>query len=1534
MPILDAFFKGLSAIGRVLVPKAKQMAAERAAAANPDAQKEFADKHLDEALQRLGVTHAEHAWWEEALRSIEGLIIKTDFIRLPHVQDWLSLADTQFRLKKATRESLFGGESSQDNIAQLTADYIAISQESRQHATSAITAVIAVLKASIQGGVRDSGVGALVQIGFSELHETNTNINEKLDILLKSQLNTTPEKTEEETLGEWKFELKRASTDLLKWPSTLHDGKRLSRPELEQLAEILQSNDASTTAVIGPPGAGKSALLAILGQTLQDNQDLPVLAIKADLLDRSISDEEGLQRHLGLPELPSEMLKKLSKTGPVILIIDQLDAIAAYVDIQTGRLSTLINLIRRVGNIKNIHTVLSSREFEFEHDVRLKAIDTQSLKLQNVPWEDAAEILKSHDINVAGWPKDAQEIVRNPQALNLYLLLHAQGRTEPFTTYQGMLDEIWEKRVLNDMSGKSHSGAAYKIANTMADEESLWLASSRFEDETESVKSLIAAGLICKSSEGSIGFSHQTIFEYALARHFAQDKGRLSSYALERQDSLFVRPKLWSALNYLRSREVTAYHSALQAIWSADNLRKHLRFLLIDFMGQQHSPTDQEEILMAQALNKENEQLAALRAISGSPGWLSRFAEGYISSAMVESEAAADATFEVFISGINHSADIVLRLIVNYWAVDQKNDGRILRILSSATHWTPIHLELAKLVILRTPAHLLYLDNILATLGASQPEVALDLLRFALDRQLGQARKEAANKVEDNENSPADEACKIARSVMNSPRRPLEELVKATHLDSILALAEKQPRAFVESIWPWFLDVFKEIKTYSPDTPLLGFCIPFSTPFPFPHEDEEPGSPPLLGAMVRSLVTIAQNDPTSFLHWMLEAQTNAYAPAQSLIALVLASAPSEYAEQALEFLIADTRRFYLGTLKNPKVITKSLVAACAPFWTVEQTQKFEAAVVSWKAPEELRTRPPVNRRIAFRSFRRVQIEILRSIPSRNRSKRTQAQVAEHERTFPNEKETNYFIGSLDAVMSADEMIRASNSNILKAFSTVPVSFPWDHPESRYQGGNIQLSNEFSDFAKSEPFRAKEILLQLPPESGEFAAAFSLRNFAASENPELAGELIHLLPEHGYRSDDFKSYASSAVDQLISRDIAISDAVVETFERWFESALIAPPAADLNETPLKENQSPLHGEDSLYDISKSIMWSDSISDTVPRGVYPIMSTLISAHLSRKEYSRAAKIFERYLAYSKDALTWEHLLYPLQELLHSSRTHSQLVLNVLDQIPDLIGTPASAALLMILLQDNQGEVKLHLEKWRTHPSQRVIGGFGELTLLAAMKRPDLDWPPQWLEEIYCEEPMISARAGAAITAVNVWKDMKYRPIATDVLTRVIPKGEPGVWSAIFDLFRIMHYLTPGRQTTKLLWVIADNIESAPPLDGTFIVPHLSAHLPLDAETIGKIALGLAKVWHQKLADRSSSIHASSGDLFNLATTLHRLGPTTRVQGLELFESLAEIDALTARGVFDELDNRFRTTHSPVRPRLKTRSQLRALSRKKGS
>jgi len=153
-------------------------------------------------------------------------------------------------------------------------------------------------------------------------------------------------------------------------------------------------------------------------------------------------------------------------------------------------------------------------------------------------------------------------------AFAIEVQLEEQARSEPLESYHAMLDRLWNERVLGAPNGVTRSRLASSIADLMAEEESLWLARARFEEAAADIEALIAAGILTPNASGlSIGFAHQTVFDYALARAFSRQKGRLSSYVLERQASIFLRPKVWAALTYLRSADMAAFDEEIGVIW-------------------------------------------------------------------------------------------------------------------------------------------------------------------------------------------------------------------------------------------------------------------------------------------------------------------------------------------------------------------------------------------------------------------------------------------------------------------------------------------------------------------------------------------------------------------------------------------------------------------------------------------------------------------------------------------------------------------------------------------------------------------------------------------------------------------------------------------------------------------------------------------------------------------------------------------------------------------------------------------------------
>ena len=131
--------------------------------------------------------------------------------------------------------------------------------------------------------------------------------------------------------------------------------------------------------------------------------------------------------------------------------------------------------------------------------------------------------------------------------------------------------------------GARTAEVAEYVANTMAQEKSSGSAVTGFGIEcNDGIRKLIAAGFIIRSDNDlSVAFRHQTMFDFLRARAFVRKNAHLSDYVInEKRQSLFVRPILWSSLHYLRGSDRAVYRREFQKLWSARNLRSHVRRLL------------------------------------------------------------------------------------------------------------------------------------------------------------------------------------------------------------------------------------------------------------------------------------------------------------------------------------------------------------------------------------------------------------------------------------------------------------------------------------------------------------------------------------------------------------------------------------------------------------------------------------------------------------------------------------------------------------------------------------------------------------------------------------------------------------------------------------------------------------------------------------------------------------------------------------------------------------------------------------------
>jgi nucleoside phosphorylase len=1313
--------------------------------------------------------------------------------------------------------------------------------------------------------------------------------------------------------------LLQASAPVLEWPRSLPDGTTIERPELFKLLNTDDHDSGHVKTLLGDPGSGKTALLAALAHELQ-SREIPFLAIKADFLDTATATEEDLKYDLGLPDLPSHMLERLSYRGPVFLLVDQLDALAGYVDLRTGRLSVLLNLVRALGNRRNVHVVLSARRFEYEHDARLKTIQAESVMLELPPWSTVLKILEANSIQAAGWPADAQQVMRSPQSLATYLRLPDASKAEPFANYQKMLERLWTDRILQRQNGSRLSRLAGRIAEDMAERETLWLASSRYDDETEELKILLAERILTQpaGSPGSIGFSHQTIFDHALARAFAQKEGRLSAYVGERTNSLFIRPKMWAALTYLREVEPASYALELLVIWQLPQLRLHLRHLLLEFLGQQSAPITPEVEIIQEALSSEDRRIA-LQSLIGSPGWFEYFKDTEIARAMA-SEAEANVAAALLSRACEFASSAVVALLEKHWLPHSAFDSYAWNVLLDVKPWTEASTAIATTIIERTDISPFTFDHLISTIGGDHQDFAMQLVAIRLRRLLAHALTEADERARSEDTQGKSSLARY----MQSPSEAIVRVVERSDgWDSLEALAKINPGNFVAHFWPWFEDALKAIQNYKEDKG-SELSYPLSYILDFRFEEEGTLDLPehsLLGSLRVAVESWAATDQSAFLSWLSSVEQEESAPVQRLLAHAMATQAERYASRAYEFLLANHKRFDLGSIEDLSGTSKRLIKAAAPFWSDEQIHNFARAVSSF-APTPDAGRDAPSRQGFHRYVDRIRYELLSALPNDRLPKDADTLIKQGERKFGDTKRGATFTGPrwVGPSMSANEINRADDEDILNAFDKLPDSTGWDNPKSWARGGNVQLSRSFAEFAKSNPARALSIIRRFPPEAGTRAAGYAIDAMAESAAPEPILTLIKELEERGFGGEEYRGDVARAVEKLLNRELEIDDDTLALLKKWLEIT----PVVETTTSKDDELESDDKPEKATERKDESILFGMGGLSILPHGNYPILEAIVRVYLQRQDHAGALTVLNEHLERPEQEKVWLALfrLFPLIRA-DDKAALSLFYKALFAKYPSLAANQEAAILLAQLHWTVPDLVHEILSDWKRNQSEFVQQAFGELATLIALMQPQLQWATEFLDGILAGDPSAPSRTGAAFAAVHAFAETDKKEQASKVVALLCLNSSESTWRAIVDLFRLVDEITHDLDWVRVLHAIADAIPHQPKFMSSFVTQRLQTLLPHEAALVGAIAKALVDKWKADLGDLRTSEAAIAPELVDIAITLHRLSPRTRETGLQIFEQLLSINAYTARETLDQVDSRFRPGAPTARRRLPRRT-----------
>ena len=420
----------------------------------------------------------------------------------------------------------------------------------------------------------------------------------------------------------------------------------LRRAEVDRVVQALTAPDGSrTVAVTGPPGGGKSTVVASVCERLTE-LGVVVGPLRLDVAAEAASAESlGVQEDIGFGGPPGRILGRAAAGELAVLIVDQLDAVSALSGQGEPVLDGVRETLEQARAIPSVRVVVACRSHDLKHDRRLRRLlSAEPVTRGNGGPEGFAEVhvgdlspeLVRQAVGLLGLPGEIPPplVTLLGNAFNLSLLADvvsdASARGEladldmrTFSTRMDLLAEYHrrvDRRLQPTLGLNQYTQAVFRIARQLADSGQLSLTQNAVADIAGTVDVLLHEGVLAASGR-RLRFFHEAYFDYVFALHHLH-AGRTSSDLLrdDPQDVL-RRGQVRAVLSLEREQDADTYAVDLRGVLDRRAVRSHLRAAVLAWLTGLRSIRDEElDAVLDTAVNREDRlRWEAVRTLSSEP---------------------------------------------------------------------------------------------------------------------------------------------------------------------------------------------------------------------------------------------------------------------------------------------------------------------------------------------------------------------------------------------------------------------------------------------------------------------------------------------------------------------------------------------------------------------------------------------------------------------------------------------------------------------------------------------------------------------------------------------------------------------------------------------------------------------------------------------------------------------------------------------------------------------------------------------------
>ncbi|MCA9190698.1 MAG: AAA family ATPase [Planctomycetales bacterium] len=1253
----------------------------------------------------------------------------------------------------------------------------------------------------------------------------------------------------------------------------------LDRSEILELRQKIANSTGEVFCILGVPGSGKTTVIKQLIEDCQ-SEGYYVLPIKADLIPVDCSFAAWLQQSFSGDRLSVDVIASVAKDRRVVIFLDQLDAIAALVDLSSSRLNDVIEFIGIASQIDNVSIVCSCRNFEFNHDTRFQVLNAVPIQLELPSWEAvSSELTKAGIINVDGMPSEMREVLRNPQHFQLYLRCFKNiDESTAFRSYYSMLDERWNQ-VINT---ESRRDVVYELASLSIECESLWVPAVLLESQQQAITDLEAAEIL--SNDGKkIGFQHQTMLEYVKARLFTRNNQSLCEHVLARQHAVHVRPTIWSVLTYLREADPAKYAYELNGLFQSE-LRLHVRYLLFDFLGQVLNPSDQEVLQMTSRLAVDDDRKRVLISIQGNPAWFEKLCVTHFASQMALASDQAWPMIGVISQMWGQNRDACLRLIKRNWLPYPEKDELTRRTMTQLEKWDKDAVGVVCTLIRRANVaedRIWWAEQLVSTISQDQPELAPSVFVETMRRRW---------------NGREPSGYRDGPLTDDKGWYDLPEVAKAA------------PNAFVKCVWPWFVE--QANKHYSDQSSsVLNYYGGGLNDFEI---DNTHGNHYIVQAICIALKTAAVENSTEFVEFTGPTWNSESLPLHRMLAQSLEASIEVNAQAALDYLRQDQRRFFLGSYdKGEQYDSCMLVAALGRSLNqadIDELVQLIIAATPYRADIVI---SEAQRQFEYEA-RQV---LLASLPTDRIDRSVRAEYALGSEDIPQFGHVRSYgrSGFVREIpkLSKEQLEVSTEAEILESVQG-PLELErdysnWIEAEGVFErpGGARAQTMELCELAKENYERVIPLIPKLCQQGSDYTVAELLMSLADSELPaEDAHRLVAELSQLGEASEHFRSNAGYLLYKR-SKDGLPTD-VLALLHAW----LLGPWPSEMSERSNNSN------EDRKVESKPSpILWALGGSAVIHSRCYWALRAVTNGYLAKPPANTKnwLELIEQLIDSEISDGSWRLYCDDLRwiSIKGCDLVLAESVISKLFQRKPLVAQSAEGVRLIanVAYELSPAFVGSYLNDLKSSEDKWLNQAYGELLALLALRKEPHAWAIEELQtaiQSFLEEPrkFEAVAVGLAFTAAHMWVEPDAQSDCRKILCSLMPPAGDAVGQAIGSVFFMRDNLAVDEDARRLLHSLSLNPKL---LSGGFVEQLVDHMVPL-AEYLRNEVLNVCEliVAHRgrELLSICHSLYQIGPQLVNIAMTLQRFDDT-RSQALELLENLLRIGLADANAVLNEND-----------------------------